>query len=90
MGTYSPPALLQLIEDLQLDFASLGFSRQFVHEVIEQLAKFLAEVIIHNKVVHEIVQDPVAQGDKGSHVNDHANLIISSNSPTKPSNEHAE
>jgi hypothetical protein len=73
----SPPALFQLSKDLQ-PVPSRGLNlAQVIDKSIDQFAEEQAQFVVHHEVVHEIIQDPVPQGHKRPHPDDHARLIVS-------------
>jgi hypothetical protein len=56
-------------------------------QAVDKIAKVDSQLVHGHEVVHEVVQDPVPQCNKGPHPNDAAKVILSIHSPAKPRDE---
>jgi hypothetical protein len=46
--------------------------------------------MVDKKIVNEVIQYPVSEGNKGPNTNNHADLVIAIQRPSQASNQHLE
>jgi hypothetical protein len=90
VSTNSSPTLLEFGKDLELYFARPDILGKLVYEFVEQVAKYYTKVVVHHKIIHEVVENPVTQGNEGSDTDDHARFVTSCYRPTESGNQHTE
>jgi hypothetical protein len=90
MGADPPPAFFELCQDFQRHLRGRRVQQKLVDKLVQQPAKRDADAVVDEKVVHEIVQDPVADSDEGADPYYLANLIGPAQGPSESRKEHAE
>jgi len=89
VGANPAPAFLKLIQDLELDFVGIQIASQFLSVVVDGRAKVDAKIIVNDKIIQKIVEDPMTKGNKGSDMNNHPRFIATSNGPFQARNKHS-
>jgi hypothetical protein len=90
MGADPPPAFLELCQDFQWHLRGRRVQQKLINKLVQQPAERDADAVVDEKVVHEIVQNPMADGDEGADPYYLANLVGPGQGPSESRKEHAE
>lgn len=84
------PALFQFGNDSELHSPSLHIVGKIVDYGVEGVAKVLSKVVVEEKIVGKIVEDPMSSGDESADANNHADFIFARQSPAHSRKQHVQ
>jgi hypothetical protein len=79
--TRSSPTFFQFRNDVHISGTTIRSTAEDIRQLVDVTAEVLSKGRVHHEIIREIVEDPMAQGNKGPHPDDTTTVVAASQGP---------